>query len=71
MTKTLTPAELAHRVRRRGLRIDEHVAVAFLEDWKARGVAEQVDGRWRLTKTGRAMFGGWADGLVTDEEQAA
>jgi hypothetical protein len=51
--------------------MDEQLAVRFLEDWRERGVAEQVDGRWRLTRLGRAMFGGWADGLGTDEEQAA
>jgi len=68
---TVSPAELVHRVRRHGLRIDERLAVTLLEDWRKRGIAEQVDGRWRLTKTGRAMFGGWADGLSTEAEQAA
>jgi hypothetical protein len=65
---TITAVELAHRVRRRGLRIDEHLAVIFLEDWRERGVAEQIYGRWMLTRTGRAMFGAWADGIGTETE---
>jgi hypothetical protein len=60
VTKSLTPAELAYRVRRRALRIDEHLAVRFLEDWKARGVAEQGDRRWQLTEPGQRQGGSCA-----------
>jgi hypothetical protein len=66
---TFTAAELAHRGRRHGLRIDEHLAVRFLEDWKTLGVAEHVEGSWCLTKSGRAMFGGWAAGVVIGDER--
>lgn len=60
---TVTASELAHRVRRRGLRLDEPQARSFLRDWERHGIAEQLDGRWRLTRRGQAMFGGWVVGL--------
>jgi hypothetical protein len=68
---TVSPAELAHRVRRHGLRIDDRLAESFLHEWRRQGVVEELDGRWRLTKTGRAMFGGWADGIGTEGEERA
>lgn len=68
---TLSAAELAHRTRRHGVRIDARLAETFLEEWRARGIAEEHLGRWRLTASGRAMFGGWAAGIELDEEQAA
>lgn len=68
----VTPAELAHRVRVRGLRCDENQARSFLSDWQRRGIAEQLDGRWRLTRSGRAMFGAWVVGLHdADRERGA
>jgi hypothetical protein len=42
----------------------------FLDDWRREGIAEEIDGRWRLTRTGRAMFGGWV-GVVDLESQDA
>lgn len=67
---TVTASELAHRTRRHGVRISERIAVGFLRDWQAQGIAEEIDGRWRLTRTGRAMFGGWV-GVVDLESQDA
>ena len=64
---TVSPAELARRTRRHGLRITEPIALGFLEDWRRQGIAEEIDGRWRLTQTGRAMFGTWATGIGLDD----
>lgn len=70
MTRSdVTPAELAQRVRVRGLRLEEPQACAFLLDWQRRGIAEQRDGRWRLTRSGRAMFGGWVVGLHDGDQE--
>jgi hypothetical protein len=66
----MTAAELAYRVRLRGLRMTDRLARDTLERWQALGIAEQIDGRWRFTQTGRAMFGGWATGIESDEEAA-
>jgi hypothetical protein len=68
---TVTAAELAHRVRVRGLRCNETLARSFLADWERRGIAEQHLGRWRLTKSGQAMFGGWASGIELDDQDEA
>ena len=68
---TISAAEPAHCVRPRGLRLEEPQARSFLLDWQRRGIAEQRDGRWRLTRSGRAMFGGWADGIDLNEREAA
>ncbi len=54
---SITPAELARRVRTRRNRLSEKDALAFLEWWRERGVAEQdAAGRWALTAKGRDMF---------------
>ena len=54
---SITPAELARRVRARRNRLSEQDALAFLEFWRSRGIAEQDDAdRWRLTAKGRDMF---------------
>jgi hypothetical protein len=69
---TVTTAELAHRTRRHGVRITERLALAFLRDWEAQGVAEEIAGRWRLTRSGRAMFSAWVHApLAHDEDEAA
>jgi hypothetical protein len=69
---TVSASELARRVHSHGLRCEERLASSFLEHWRDRGVAEEVQGRWKLTKRGRAMFGGWAAGIaLADEERAA
>jgi hypothetical protein len=68
----LSTAELARRTRRHGVRITEPIALGCLEDWRRQGVAEEVGGRWQLTRSGRAMFGGWAAGIaLADEERDA
>jgi hypothetical protein len=69
---TITAAELAHRVEESSLaRLDAATAKRFLKDWRAMGIAEERDGRWRLTKSGRAMFAGWTELPVDDEEHVA
>ena len=67
---TMTAAELAHRVRVRGLRMTDRLACDTLERWRASGVAEEVDGRWRLTSRGQAMFGGWAAANDPEDKSA-
>ncbi len=58
MSETVTPAELAHRVRARtGLRLEPAFTRSMLADWQARGIAVEEFGRWRLTETGHALFG--------------
>jgi hypothetical protein len=69
---TITAAELAQRASRHNVpAVSERLARSFLRDWEARGIAEQVGNRWRLTRSGRAMFGAWASRIELDEEQAA
>jgi len=54
---SVTPAELARRVRNHRNRISEQEALGFLEWWRDRGVAEQDEhGKWKLTAKGRDMF---------------
>ena len=65
---TVSVADLARRVRVHGRRLDE-AARAFLEDWRARGIAEQHRGGWRLTRTGRAMFSSWTAGIALEAEE--
>jgi hypothetical protein len=69
----VSPAEHAHRVRQNtGLRLDTTTANAFLEDWRDRGIAEERLGRWRLTETGRAMFGAYVPNLdLIDNREVA
>ncbi len=66
-------AELARRVRRRGMRIDGQTARGFLEHWRDRGIAcEVLPGRWSLTDRGRAMFSGWTYGIeLADPNEVA
>jgi hypothetical protein len=71
VSEALCPAELAFRVRARGMRLDATRALEFLEEWRERGIVEEHLGRWRLTRSGFAMFGGWADGIGLDDEAAA
>ena len=66
----VTAAELVHRVHARGLRMTDQLARQTLEHWRRAGIAEERLGRWRLTRTGQAMFGGWASGIEADEEAA-
>jgi hypothetical protein len=63
MTTTITPGELAARVRQNTpVRIDARLAKQFLDDWERQGVAHQVTpGEWQLTNRGQAMFGGFAN----------
>jgi hypothetical protein len=70
---TVTAAELARRASRHQVpRVTEKLARSFLKDWARRGIAEEIDGRWRLTRRGQSMFGGWASRIeLEDEEQAA
>jgi hypothetical protein len=67
----VTAAELANRVRARGLRMTDQLARRTLERWRAMGIAEERLGRWRLTRSGQAMFGGWASGIELDDRDAA
>ena len=71
MTERLSPAELAHRVRARGHRLEERQALEFLADWQRRGIAEEHLGRWRLTEAGAALLSSWAELPVDDKELAA
>ena len=68
---TISATELAHRVRVRGLQCNETLARSFLADWERRGIARQQLGRWRLTKSGHAMFGGWATAIDLEDDEAA
>jgi hypothetical protein len=53
---SVTPADLARRVRAHRQHLTEQGALDFLEWWRDRGVAEQDDaGGWRLTAKGRDM----------------
>ena len=58
----VTATELAALVaRRRVVRINPTLAAMFLADWLAAGSSEEpIPGRYRLTTSGMAMFGGWA-----------
>ena len=67
MTERLSPVELAERVAAQGHECSVKQAVEWLKDWERRGIAEQRLGRWRLTKSGRAMFGGWATSPPLEE----
>ena len=67
---TISPEQLAVRARQHGVRIDGRLALSFLERWRAQGIAEEIAGRWRLTKQGRAMFAVWV-GKSEAEETAA
>ena len=71
MTERLSPAELAHRVRVRGHRLEERQALEFLVEWERRGIAEQRLGRWSLTESGRAMFSSWAELPLDDDQELA
>jgi hypothetical protein len=53
-------------------RITEGFARAFSRAWEEQGVAEEIAGRWRLTRSGRAMFSAWVHApLAHDEDEAA
>ena len=59
MTATLSPADLARRVRVHGLRIDLGTAEMFLAWWLLTGVVEEViSGQYRLTAEGHRVAGG-------------
>ena len=68
---SVSPEELAALVRRRGLLMTDGLAVATLEYWRDRGIAERHLGCWRLTKSGQAMFGGWATAIDLEDDEAA
>ncbi|HEY5479243.1 MAG TPA: hypothetical protein VIJ84_06495 [Gaiellaceae bacterium] len=58
---TLAVAELAARLRRRGIRVERATLANWLLDWQRRGIAEQVEpGRWRLTPEGARRFAGFS-----------
>ena len=44
------------------------ITLSFLHDWEGQGVAEKIDGRWRLTKRGRSMFAGFVGSIYLDAE---
>jgi hypothetical protein len=67
----VTAAELAGRVRARGLRMTDQLARQTLERWRAMGIEEERLGRWRLTRSGQAMFGAWASGIELDDRDEA
>jgi hypothetical protein len=67
----VTAAELVHRVHARGLRMTDQLARQTLEHWRRAGIAEERLGRWRLTRTGQAMFGGWATAGDLEDDEAA
>jgi hypothetical protein len=66
-----TVTELGARVRATGLRMTDQLARDTLEHWRARGIAEERLGRWRLTNRGRAMFAGFAEFVYPDQDQEA
>ncbi len=58
---SLAVAELAERLRRQGVRVEQATLVHWLLDWQRRGIAEQVEpGRWRLTPSGVRRFGSFS-----------
>jgi hypothetical protein len=65
----VSAAELAQLARRHNVRIDTRLAETFLRDWERTGIAEERLGRWRLTKRGRAMFGGFVGSLYLDDDR--
>ena len=59
MSATLSPADLARRVRLQGLRIGRGTAEMFLAWWLVTGVVEEVlPGHFRLTAQGHRVAGG-------------
>ena len=59
VSATLSPADLARRVRLQGLRIDRGTAEMFLAWWLLTGVVEEVlPGQFRLTDQGHRVAGG-------------
>ena len=59
VSATLSPADLARRVRLQGLRIDRGTAEMFLAWWLITGVVEEVlPGQFRLTDEGHRVAGG-------------
>ena len=59
MSATLSPADLAGRVRLQGLRIDRGTAEMFLAWWLFTGLVEEfVPGQYRLTDEGHRVAGG-------------
>ena len=66
---TITAAELASRASMHNVpRVTERLALSFLREWQARGIAEEIAGRWRLTRTGRSMFSAWVSNLEPVED---
>jgi hypothetical protein len=67
---SVSAADLARRVRTKAhVRIDERAARNYLEDWRERGIAQEIaPGRWALTLAGRAMFAGWANGIHPERD---
>ena len=69
MSATLTAAELARRVRRRGMRIDEQTAAMFVAFWVPLGIArETTPGRFELTEHGWTVARGL---LAADPDEVA
>lgn len=70
MSATVTPAVLADRVRVRGLRMSDRLALETLRYWERRGIAEETfPGRWKLTPRGAAMFSAWIETPLDDDGQ--
>jgi hypothetical protein len=60
-TVGLAVAELAARLRRQRIRVEQATLEGFLRDWQRQGIAEQVEpGRWRLTPEGARRFAGFS-----------
>jgi hypothetical protein len=56
VSATLSPADLARRVRLQGLRIDRGSAEMFLAWWLTTGLVEEVvPGQYRLTDEGHRV----------------
>lgn len=59
----MTVAELAKRIKR-----TRKWTAEMLAEWKAAGVTEEVNGRWRLTALGREYGAGLLEIDLTNDE---
>ncbi len=54
---SLAVAELAARLCRQRIRVEQAALANWLLDWQRQGIAEQIEpGRWRLTEEGARRF---------------
>jgi hypothetical protein len=57
LARGLSPEELVERVRRSGTRVHREMLVHLLDELRAEGHVENVEGRWRLTPEAQERFG--------------